>query len=222
MAALIQPDVCRFTVNGTYQGNAVAMIFDMRITDINIGISRDEAIQDQAEDLLHAYDDNLLVRQVTEFVATSVSWVDLDSEDGSTGSVVSGGGDTWPKAGTVTAAGMPGNVSALITKVAPGGGRRTRNGRTYWPGIGENATLDGAVNTIDAAVLAVWNPAWEQFTSDISNTNLGEGYESNLVVVHTTNVGTPTNPNIVATGYSDVTAVFVQPLLATQRRRLRR
>lgn len=226
MPALIVPNVCRFTVNGTYGGGNVATILDMRLNDFAPPldpVDREAAIQDQAEDIVNAWSDNILPILVNEYTAVSVSWVDLNSADGSTGEVTTGGDETWPQNGaTTTDQGMPANVAALVTKVAPGGGRQTRNGRLYLVGISEGATQGESNSNLASAAQAAITAAFEQFSSDISNTVLSEGYSSNLVVVHTTNQGTPQNPDIVWNGTNDVTAMVCQGRLATQRRRLRR
>lgn len=223
MATIIAPLVARFTINATYGGENIANIVDVRIEEEGIGADRPDACEQQARDILHAWDDRILTFLTNDYVAQSVSWVDLDSADGSTGVVTTGGGDTWPKAGgNTTDQPTPGNVALLVTKVAPGGGRRTRNGRMYVAGISEALTDATNPGNVTTASLASLTAAFEGFSSDVSNTFLGEGYTSNMVVVHTINEGTETNPDIVYSGQSEVTGMVVQPRLATQRRRLRR
>lgn len=222
--ALIVPNVCRFTVHSTYSGSNLANIIDMRISNLGIGQTREAAIANQAGDIVNAWSDNILPILVNDCVAQSVSWVDLNSIDGSTGETTTGGDETWPQGGaTSSTPGLPAGTSALITKVAPGGGRSTRNGRLYLAGISEGATDDPNPSNLTAAAQAAVTAAFEQFSSDVSNSEIVEGYDSNMVVVHTRNVAPPgEDPDIVWVSTGDVTAMVCQSRLATQRRRLRR
>lgn len=223
MAPLIAPNVARFSVIGTYSGRNWANVFDMRIQfDPLDPTSRGTYVVAQARDVLHAFDDRILPSLSNQLQAVQVNYVDLNSAEGVAGFVQTGGGDTWPKAGGQSGQCMPGNVSVLATKIAPGGGRRTRNGRTYIVGASETITDVANPSLISTASVADFTTKFEGFSSDISNTIIGEGYSSNMVVVHTHNAGTVQDPDIVYDGYSDVTSFICQQRLATQRRRLRK
>lgn len=221
MAPLIAPGICRYAVHGTYGGRPVVNIIDMRIDSSDGDLTRDEAVLNQARDILANWEDNFHPLLVNEYVNTQVSWVDLDEPDGSTGIVTSAPGHTWPAPANITTPGMPGNVAILVTKVAPGGGRRTRNGRMYLVGCPEANTTDGDPSNISPSTVTDFTNAAEAFSSDVSNTIIGEGYTSNMVVVHTVNEGTPQNPDIVFAGANDVDSLNAQSRLATIRRRLR-
>lgn len=222
MAPLIWDGICRFTVNGTFSGRNVANIFDMRIDDSGLGPTRAERIVTQAGDIVNAWCDNILPLVANDYTFTSVSWVDLNALDGSTGSVTTGGDETLPQNGASTEDPLPPNVAALITKVAPGGGRSTRNGRTYLVGLRETQMDPGAPTRLTGAARGFIEAAMEQFSSDISNSEAGEGWDSNMVVLRTRNIAEPDEePNIVAVGADDVTAMTCDIVVATQRRRLR-
>lgn len=218
---LIAPDVARYSVWATYGGRNVANVFDMRITDITLGMTRDTAVLDQAEWILSQWRTDCVVDLCNEYQFQRVSWVDLDSETGSTGFVTSGNGVTLPQSGGVSEAGMPGNVSMLIAKVAPGGGRRTRNGRTYVPGLSELSTADNVPNTWSGGTVTQWTANMEAFSSGISRTVVSDGYSSNMVVVHTHYEGTGEDRELVYDGYSEVQSLTAQATLATQRCRIR-
>lgn len=221
MAALIWPNAVRFSINGTYGGRNVANVFDMRIDDVSVGAERDDAIFDQAGDILNAWTTNLLPIVVNDYTALSVSWVDLNSATGTTGTRSSTADETWPQNGATSSDPTPGNVAALITKVAPGGGRRSRNGRLYVVGVSETQTDNTNAGNLTSTAVGQYTTAMEAFSSDISNTLLADGYSSNMTVLRTINQGTPSSPDIVAVGNDDVTAMVCQQRLATQRRRLR-
>lgn len=223
MAPLQWDNICRFTVNGTFGGRNVANIFDMRIESGSALDVRAADIANQAGDIVNNWCDHLLPLLANDYTFTSVSWVDLNSLEGSTGEVFAGGDETLPQNGGSTEDPLPPNVAALVTKQAPGGGRSTRNGRTYLVGIRETQTDPGNPTRLTSAAQGFITAGMEAFSTGISNTELGEGYVSNMVVLHTRNQAAAGQPaDIVATGASDVEALVCDIQLATQRRRLRR
>ena len=222
MAPLVEPTVCRFTVNGTFGGRNIANIFDMTITGETPGFDRTTAINHQAQDMVAAWKNRILPLVANDYTFTSVSFVDLNTLDGITGAQTTGPSTVLPLNGASTEDPLPPNVAALVTKVAPGGGRATRNGRTYVVGLRETQTDPGNPTRLTSAAQGFLTAALEGFSSDISNGPLDAGYDSNMVVLHTRNIADPGDPpNIVAVGYSPVTAMTCDIVLATQRRRLR-
>lgn len=214
MAALIAPLIARFTVKGTSQTGTWANVFDYQLL---AGTETDRAV------ICESHADLIGAAFASEFgpymhitsEITEVSWVDLDSADGSTGSVGVGvdGSDSTDVA--------PTNLSALIRKVAPGGGRAARNGRMY---LGNLAEADVGAGTLDAGFRSALQTDANTFltgTTDPSQPNFGD-YSAFMKVVHTTNAGTPSAPNYVYAGDSTVTSMQVDATAATQRRRMRR
>lgn len=182
MAPIVAPNVCRFSVVGDYAGEDVVNIFDVLITGLGGSTtSRTEAIPTVAGDLLNQWSDHVLGLLQPEYTAREIRWVDLDSEDGITGSVSSTDGSTWPEAGGQSGTGMPGNVCVNVRKLIAGT-RGRRAGMTKLSGISEGYTLDGSPNLLDPAAATAINNAFEDLKDGI---NGATDYESNLVVVHT-------------------------------------
>lgn len=214
MPAIVAPTVCRFTLNGTYSGHNIANIWDIHIDTTGTITSRHDAIVDQAEILLHEFDERILDLVVNDYSFTSVSWVDLNTSDGETGEITSGGGTALPTTGDVTTAPSPGNVAMLIGKRVSTA-RQFRSGRSYLCGIAEADTDDSAPNILEPTAVPVWQAAWDGWFGAVNQEGGGVvDYSSQLVVVHTIDG--------VFDSYSEVEELIVESTLATQRRRLRR
>lgn len=106
------------------------------------------------------------------------------------------------------------NTAWLIKKATAGGGRRAR-GRLYLPGVTEAAMLsDGSTN---ATIRQALQDDIEQFVLDITLAGLPP------VLIHADSVNPTTGEPIPGTAPAPtlITALTVDPFLATQRRRLR-
>lgn len=217
--ALIVPGVARFAVNQTLAGRNVVNVLDYRIDTTGSTMSRDDAVAGQAGSIVEQWADLIVDQQVNDVSFVSVSWVDLNSSSGSTGTATTGGGYTLPVPGLGTAAPLPGNAAVLVRKNA-GGGRATRSGRLYLAGMSEVGTSTTNGNELDPAVVSGVTAA---FTSFLANTNevdtFGTAFSSEMVVVHITARDADNKP-IAGVG-NPVTSMVCDPLLATQRRRLR-
>jgi hypothetical protein len=216
--ALIVPGVCRYTVNGTFSDRPVANIIDMRIDTTGTATARSDAVQDQAGIILNEWSDHVLVTCGNRYTALSVSWVDLDDADGSTGLITEGEDETWPQAGLEASSQFPGSVNILVTKVHAGG-RQTRNGRMYLAGVAEAWTAAATPQAMDGTFVTAWQTNMDNLLDGINTTGSVFEYDSFMCVVHITERdidGNPTEGNS-----NDVTALTVNARLATQRRRLR-
>lgn len=217
-AHLIVPGVCRFTTHGEVSGLDVSNIWDVNISDLGIGTSRAEAIENHAGQIINAWCELILPALSSEYSFIEVSWLDLDDIDGSTGSRSSTDDFTLPLPGGGSASGLVANVSVLVKK-AVSAGRSARSGRAFVAGYPENTTA-GDANHVDPTVLASYQGNWDDFLDAIGEDLDGTiVYSPDLNVVHITardGDGHPTEGEGI-----HVTALQVQSLLATQRRRLR-
>lgn len=215
----VVPGVARFAINQSLEGRAVVNVLDYFIDTTGSTMSRSDAVEAQAGSIFTEWASLMLPNLVDDLTLNSVSWVDLDSSTGTTGSVVSGGAFTAPVAGGETQSPLPANTAGLVTKQAPSA-RGRRNGRLYLAGLAENATDTANGNIILAAWLTAINADLAAF---MANTNeldtLGTAFSSNLSVVHVTTRDSAGNP-LVGT-HSEVQSLVLGSLLATQRRRLR-
>lgn len=222
----VVPGVCRFALRAEFGGRQVVNVWDIRIDTTGSSMDRGDAIEDQAAILIENTTDHISPLLVNDMEWKDVAWVDLDDEDGSTGSTSSGtGGINWPDAGNVTTAPIPGNTAVLVTKQVPSA-RGRRNGRSYVCGIPEADTSDPDPNSLTGGALTAWQTAWDNWIDAVNQD--GDpflGYSSRCCVVHIltrepSDPGDP--PGAPLTGEShDITSLAVQGKLATQRRRLR-
>jgi hypothetical protein len=226
MNPLIANDIARFTVNGTYGGRVVANILDMAVDVGGSLFTRADILRDQAEQIVSAWVDHINPRLVLNYVATSVSWLDLNSLNGSTGNTVVGFGTDMPDAGNSTAGPAPGNVALRVLRntVAV---RGQRQGRMYLAGMSENETGVGSPNNVEAANVTAWNTQLGLFLNAINQDSISNGldYDSFLSVLHTrVNKVNPADPStwvLVYEGASIVTSLSLDPTVGSQRRRLR-
>src|SRR5437773_2485583 len=111
MAHLVVGGVCRFTLDMTYGDRPAHTVLDMHIYDRDVVTSRHDAILDQAGVLNTQWGADVGEHLTPHLTLDSVSWVDLDTDDGKVGSI---DGTT---AGTDDTTCFPGNVAVLVTKV---------------------------------------------------------------------------------------------------------
>lgn len=214
---LIVPGVARFSVNGEAGGRPIVNVLDIRIDTTGSLMTRAEAVEAQAGVLINEWSDSILGMLCSNYVVNSVSWVDLDDADGTTGERSTTSQETWPQNGTVATAPLPSNVSALFTKQTVSQ-RGIRRGRMYLAPVPEAITTDNS-NEINAITRGDWQAAISAFLGDVNQENGVAGYDSKICVVHITGRDGAGNP---VTGVSnDVSSFAIQTTLATQRRRLR-
>lgn len=218
--ALIVPGVARFSVNGTYLGIPVANILDMHL-DVGGLTSRGDACADQAHIIVSAWVNHVCQIMSNAYAANTVSWVDMNSADGSTGEVSDGTGSDFPQGGGSGGAQMPGMVSYLIHKQITAS-RGARQGRMFLTGVTEDHTPASDGNHVTGTWVTSINGFMGSFLSDINQESGVSGaiYDSDLVVVHTRNTGTPEDPIITYTGRSHVDALLCDTKLHSQRRRM--
>lgn len=207
--ALVAPLICRYTIVGTLAGQDCQNIFDVRLTDTGLP-NRAEGLTTIAGDLMNQWSDHVMPLLVDDYIAEEVRWVDLNEEDGSTGSRSSTDSVTWPEPGGSVGAPLPNNCYAKMVKNLEGKTRLQRNGALRLGGIREEDTLAGAPNTLDPAFRAAINTAFEDLKDGI-NGQFGTA-TTNLVVVHTV--------NLEYTGYSEISNYACAPVVGTIRRRM--
>lgn len=210
--ALIINGVCRYAVHQSYAGRAVVNIIDMRVDTTGSPVSREDALESVAGDIINNWDDHIRPSQINDLVCESVSWVDLDSANGSVGQRSSTSATTWPTAGgTESPIPFPGMVAMRILKNTTGG-RQARKGRMYLCGFDEGKSGDNPNQWLPAFV-SVMNTSMSSFLSGIRDTGAMLDVERFPVVVHTPKGATPTA--------TEVTSYSVDPVMGTQRRRTR-
>jgi hypothetical protein len=203
VAPLVAPKVVRFTIYGQNLGRPWANIFDCQHP-----AGRPAAASDFptiAKKLVDAYNTNKFMF-ANNCEIDGCKWIDLDNLNGSSGIVTSGTAVTCPILCTGGVDPAPASVAYLMIK-STGGGRNTRNGRTYLAGITEGATNGNSLTSLANGT---------KFGTDVAAALNGtySGFVCAFVVAGSDRTGT-VNVNPV-TGYTPDAKV------ATQRRRLRR
>lgn len=209
---IIAPGVVRYAIEGRQGGQEIVNIVDVNISDV-LGGSRDEAIETVAGDLLNQWSDHILPLLSNVYSAEAVSWIDLDSADGGTGSVSSTDGSSWPEPGGSAGAPMPNNVTMRVRKVI-NGARGRRSGSMRLAGTLEAWTGDAGPNLWQTNVLATFATAFEALRDGINGSEGGGSvdYTANIVVVHTVDDAYVADSN--------VTSFQPLPQIGTQRRRM--
>lgn len=209
---LIVDRVVRYTLNGRWSNDQrIATVIDMHVDEDALNVSREDAINNCAEDLRDNWQDHIVGGIQNNYTFEGISWVDLDSANGDTGSKGPNTGKAITGLNTSDPA-LPPNICMLVRKIV-GGGRGIRTGRMYLPGLAENVVDENGV--VLAAGVTGWNTALQTFLSDITNVDDVQADTAyHMVVVH--------QPEGLPASQSKVTALLAQPLIATQRRRLKR
>lgn len=209
---MVVPNVVRYAVHQQLGGRAVVNIVDMDVRINGVGPSREDAVHDVAGDLLNNWTDHILAYQCQHISALSISWVDLDSVNGSVGSRNSTDDNTWPdNGGTSSPIPFPGMVAMRVIKNTTGG-RQARKGRMYLAGFDEGKS-GTQPNQWLPAVVSDMNTRLAGFLSGIEDAGALNVVERFPVVIHAPAGGTPNATRV--TGYS------VDPVMGTQRRRTR-
>ncbi len=211
---LIVPGIVRFTVHQSMFSRQIANILDYKISDQDVTFGRPEAALDQAKIIAKEWKLRFLVGQSSSLKLEKISWVDLNSLDGSTGEFQGDADIPLNVVGGLTGDALTPSTAVLFTKIAAGG-RGTKSGRMYLAGLSEAMNLSGNSRFMNATLRNDLQAAAALF---LSNTNqeagvAGVSYDSDMHVVHQ-------RPAVPAFS-SVVTAIIPQDLLATQRRRLR-
>lgn len=209
---LVVPGIARFTLHGVFGPRPWANVFDMHIQSGGIG-GRTDNVADQAQVFLNNWIDQIKPRVSNGCRLDGCRWVDLDTLQGTVGdAVTASGARVMPAFGAQTSEAMPPSVCFFSRKIVVAG-RGKRKGRTYWPGPTENQVSSSALTSQE---VTNWTTALNAFLSGVSQsgaTSFG-GYDSHMVVVHENAAG--------QVSHDDVTALKIDSMPATQRRRLRK
>lgn len=197
MAPLIVPNGIRVSISGFQTGSHPwACVFGGKVD-----VAGDA--ETLAHDIADAFLGSLFENCTNSTSVEAASWVDLRTEDGDSGPVPD---LDLPANGLNTEAGGALQVAYLIHWAVPGG-RNTRPGRTYLPGVAEASVAPGGALTGDLPGDII-----SSITSFLAACS--SGGNGDLAVISNPTTGDP-----VA---RVVTAGTLDPVVATQRRRQRR
>lgn len=215
--ALVAPDVVRFSINGTYLGRPAVNVLDMVVQENGLEEDREDAIQDTAGQIINVWVEEMMDFFNEAYTFDNVSWVDLNSTDGTTGTLGSTSTHTLPETGNIVDSPYAGSVAVLVTKVTTSR-RGQRPGRWFLTPPGETA-IQG--NNLLNTFLVLLQEALSTTLERLTETSSIPAVNYFPTVIHTENTGTPTNPVIVYRGNTQITNLVPAGRVSSQRRRNR-
>lgn len=216
--ALVAPGICRYSLNHTYLGRPAVNILDIHLIGSGPGgPGRETKIERMGRKIIDSWVGTIMQSLSSSTTFNSVSYVDLDSEDGVTGTVVAGDGVSLPQAGAGAGAPISANTTTLVTKQGLSA-RGQRNGRWFLTPPTED-NING--NTIAGSYVTALQGRLDTFLLDMINGDDPDVGTTSMAIVHTKNTGTPTDPIITWTGNTDVIKLVANNQVASQRRRNR-
>lgn len=213
---IVAPTIVRYTMKHQFtNGHPFDIILDLSVDPLSPS-PRDSAVNDVNSHVSHWWQSNIINGNYQGCTYLGAHWIDLDSSTGPTGDIGPSGSD--PTSGSVAVTLLPPNSAALIHKHS-GAARGSKQGRLYWPLVAES-DVDNQGIFISAARTAS-DARWGALLSVIN------GYSNPPVVqslaLRTVHVHKPdkTDPSTWTWSSSTVTSLTTDPLLGTQRRRMR-
>lgn len=164
---LIVDGVVRFSVIAEQEGQEIVNVIDVDV-HTGIGETRAEAAERLCGRLLNCWHEYVLADLSARQSAQEVRWIDLNSEDGSTGGRSSTSEHTWPAVGGNNAAAFPNNVVLRLRKNLENSSRVTRRGELRLCGLTEDATA-GSGNTLIAEYITGWTQNMEDFLEEFNS-----------------------------------------------------
>lgn len=162
MAPIVAENAVQVTLAGVQGGRTWANVVGGFITGAGTAVGL-------AEDIVASYIENIMPVLASTVSLTAARYVDLRDLDGDSGDVPGSWG--FPIAGGGGANGCPPQVAYLIN-LNVGGGRTTRNGRMYLPGVNETE-VDG-LGVLDGDQIAGMNLAVAGYLGDVTAGDNGD------------------------------------------------
>lgn len=143
---LVLPNGIRITLHGEWTNARPILSVWHAIVTTSIG--RNVACQDATGAVASFWADDVVPLLLDNYSISKASWVDLATEDGSTGDIAL----TTPGVGAVASQGMPPSSGVVVTKTIADGGRGRRSGRIFIPsGQEASADEDGVITALAQA-----------------------------------------------------------------------
>lgn len=216
--ALIAPGIARYSIEHTYLGRPAVNILDVDLTaTTSAPSSRALAVREVGELIVDLWTTTIMQILNTGVSFRQVSYVDLNTEDGSTGTITGTVATPLPQGGAVSGEGISANTSILVTKQGLSA-RGQRNGRWFLPGIVEG-NITG--NTLAGSFMTTVIGWCDQFLAEFNEATGTFTTSQSAVILHTKNTGTKEDPIIIVTGSSPIRELTPNSQVASQRRRNR-
>jgi hypothetical protein len=213
MAILVVPHVVEVTAHGNIGGRSWASVWG--IANGPSWWAGGADVAEVARDFANNWQDHIMPALCSAVVLDGFSYLSLDSATGTTGTLTPDAAK--PVSGADPTAALPPNACYLVKKHC-GSARGSRSGRAYLPGVPEPGVDHvGALNASLRTNLAAW---LQQFHDGLTQSPFEPG-ERYVAVIHRPPAARLKGPQVVQGSHSRVTELSVDPLIATQRRRLR-
>lgn len=202
MPPVVASDTIQISMLGRWtNGRPVVNVLHFRI-DAEAGSVE---IEDEVQDVVQNWQSQLMDNFANNYTFEGARWMDLRSLDGDTGVVPPDPAERTTGDALQEAADP--STSILVHKNVTAG-RSTRSGRMYLPAPPEGQIDENGV--ISGANLAGYNADMAAFLANTTQGGIGEAVNRHMVVLHSDG------------STSRVSSLVVDPLVANQRRRLRR
>lgn len=211
MAIIYADQVSELAIEATYAGRPVVNVLHYYNDE---GAINDA---DKAKDIVDAWQDHVMGRLNTNYDLQAARWRSLDRDDTNQGLVAID--VTKRMQGADASAGAPPNVALLVKKVTNNRQRGQRDGRMFLAGIPEANVGDGG--DLVAAYRTATQTAMDAFLDAVNDDAFGVGGGSGLVVLNTTPESREKGNLEVDLTFRTVSALVVDPRVASQRDRLR-
>jgi hypothetical protein len=213
MAVVYANNVIEIAAVHAYNGTEAVNVWHMYF-DSELGTDTKQAV---VEDFRDNWQDHMLDLVHNSVIIQRFEWRSLDVGDGSNGVVLPNGSKATT--GLQTGTGSPPNVALLVHKNTSDRPRGRRDGRSFLVGVPEsNVDANGSIPTVTQTGYNSFLTAFYNGVSDTSGAPSGDRYP---VVLETTAASRAPGSDPVVIGSRRVTSLTIDPLVATQRDRLR-
>lgn len=211
MAIVYADQVSEMAIEATYAGRPVVNVMHFK---------NDESIQNDAataKDFLNNWQDHIIPILESAYVLTGARYRSLDRNDLNSGTVPIDG--TKPTAGQIAGDALPPNVAMLVHKITTGRQRGQREGRWFLAGLTAEAVDDNG--SILASAQGTYQAGLDSFLSGVNDAGFGTSGGSGMVVLNAPAASRVKGTQEVDVTSRTVTKLQLDPLVSTQRDRLR-
>lgn len=213
MATVFSNNVIEIAVNYTKAGKPCVNVWHMFHDSEAFGPDAEAIV----EDFRNNWQDHILTIQTNDVQLLGFDWRSMDPASGVLGTVAPDPSKNL--VGTQAVASAPPNVALLVKKVTSDRQRGQRDGRMFLAGIEEGA-IDNA-GVLSGSWVAGVQVVVDAFYDGISDSGLDWAGDAYPVVLATTPASRAPGTASVTVASRRVTSLVVDPVVSTQRDRLR-
>ncbi len=178
--------------------------------------------QDLVQDFANNWQEHIIPELTIHYVVNAFRWRSLDPDDQNTGTIIPD--PAKPVQGPSQLAIAPVNVAFLMHKNTANRPRGARDGRMFISDVAEGRVTDGGL--VEPAAAGAWATALNLFFDGISDKGVAPGDIDGSpvrypVVLQSTPLSRAPGAQPVTVLSREVTSVTLDPMVATQRDRLR-